>query len=214
MPGRGSALLALTMLGCGGQDGTTLLAPGASVPSAGDEVVTVVLPAAPAAAPVVESEHVRTVPAADGSFASEVDATDTASWVYFSLRDGVEVTPAVPEQSPLWDLGFQRSIVKLNGGASGPGKVKLAVASGSFEEVTSPPSGEYLADAESADGGPEYAFAASDDWYSYDSTSHRLTARATVFVIETEGRYFKLQFSDYYDAAGTPAVLQFRWAPL
>jgi hypothetical protein len=219
-----SAAVALAGMGCGcgGQDGTTLLAPGAGMPGAGaqgvteDSVVTEVLPATPAAGPAIESAHVRTVPAPDGSFTSEVDATDMASWVYFSLRDNAEVTPDVPEQSPLWDLGFQRSNVKVNGGASGSGSVTVSVASGSFEDVTSPPGEGYIADAEDADGDgtPEYAFGAGDGWYSYDPASHRLTARETVFVIETEGRHFKLQFSSYYDAAGTPGVPQFRWAPL
>ena len=213
---RWSALVALGCMGwgCGGQDGTFLLAPGESAPEPAEGTSTVVLPATPAPGPVIESEHVTTVPAADGSFASEVDATDTASWVSFSLRDNAEVTPDVPEQSPLWDLAFQRSNVKVNGGVSGAGSVRVSVASGSFESVTSSPGDGYLADTEAADGGPSYAFGAGDGWYSYDPVSHRLTARETVFVVQTEGRHFKLQFSSYYDAAGTPGVLQFRWAPL
>jgi len=41
-----------------------------------------------------------------------------------------------------------------------------------------------------------------------------LTSRDTAFVLKTAGGYFKLQFSSYYDAAGTPGMPQFRWAPL
>lgn len=216
MATRWSALAALTLLGCGSQDGTYLVALGESAPAGAEAITTEVLPLMPAAGSVIESEHVRTVPAADGSFTSEVNATDTASWVYFSLRDNAEVTPAAPEQSPLWDLGFQRSNVKVNGGISGAGEVTVAVASGSFESVTSPPSGGYLADVENAsmDGSPAYVFGAGEGWYSYDPASHRLTARDTVFVVKTGDRYFKLQFSGYYDAAGTPGIPQFRWAPL
>ncbi|MEY4548844.1 MAG: hypothetical protein RL685_5039 [Pseudomonadota bacterium] len=213
------AVAALGMMGCGGQDstyvgGTAEL--GALAPAEDDGPTTEVLPATPAAGSVIESEHVKTVRGGDGSFASEVSAIDMASWVYFSLRERAEVTPDVPEQSPLWDLGFQRSNVKLNGGASGVGSVKVAVVDGSFESVTAPPSEGFLTDAadEDADGSPDYALSAGDGWYSYDPASHRLTARETVFVLESEGRYFKLQFSGYYDAAGTPGVPQFRWAPL
>jgi hypothetical protein len=222
------ALCALGWLswGCGGQDDTYLIAGGksalpaaelpAELPVPPGEVLTEVLPATPAAGAVIQSEHVKTVPAADGSFASEVDATDMASWVYFSLRDRAEVMPEVPEQSPLWDLGFQRSNVKVNGGASGTGSVMVSVASGSFESVKAPPSEGYLADAadENMDGSPDYVFSAGDGWYSYDPASHRLSARETVFVVKTEDSYFKLQFSSYYDAAGTPGMPQFRWAPL
>lgn len=232
---RWSALIALGWIGwgCGGQDDTYLLAPGelgtaSSAPSAGDGTITEVLPATPApngsvpsgptpsGPAVIESAHVKTTRGADGSFASEVNATDTESWVYFSLRDNSEVTPDVPEQSALWDLGFQRSNVKLNGGASGSGTVTASVASGAFDSVTAPPSDGYLADAADADedGSPDYALGAGDGWYAYDPASHRLTARETVFVIKTESGHFKLQFSSYYDAAGTPGVPQFRWAPL
>lgn len=204
--------------GCGGQDGTYLLGAGetAAAPAASEGTITEVLPATPAAGSLIESEHVKTLRAGDGSFASEVNAIDMASWVYFSLREKAEVTPDAPEQSPLWDLGFQRSNVKLNGGASGTGPVQVAVASGSFESVTAAPSEGFLTDAadEDADGSPDYALGAGDGWYSYDPASHRLTARETVFVVETAGGYFKLQFSSYYDAAGTPGVPQFRWAPL
>ncbi|MEY2932483.1 MAG: hypothetical protein RL033_3232 [Pseudomonadota bacterium] len=217
----GAAFVALGWLswGCGGQDGTYLLGagePGTSAPAPGESTVTQVLPATPAAGSVIESEHIKTVRGADGSYASEVSAIDMASWVYFSLREKAEVTPDVPEQSPLWDLGFQRSNVKLNGGVSGTGSVRVAVVSGSFESVTAPPIEGFQTDAadEDADGSPDYALSAGDGWYSYDPASHRLTARETVFVLDTAGRYFKLQFSSYYDAAGTPGVPQFRWAPL
>lgn len=216
------ALIALGTMswGCGGQDDTILLAPGelatGTPETREDEGTTmVVLPSLPTAGAVIQSDHIKTVRGADGSFSSEVNATDMASWVYFSLRDNGEVTPDAPEQSPAWDLAFQRSNVKLNGGVSGSGNVSVSVASGSFESVSAPPSSGYLADAaDDLDGSPDYAFSAGDGWYSYDPASHRLTARDTVFVVKTESRYFKLQFSSYYDAAGTPGVPQFRWAPL
>lgn len=212
-----SMLAALAAIGCGGQDGTFLVEPGESSESAAptESVSTVVLPATPAAGAVIQSEHIRTVPAVDGSFSSEVDATDASLWVYFSLRENAEVTPGAPEVSPDWDLAFQRSNVKVNGGASGSGEVLVAVASGSFESVTTPPGEGYLADTdEDGDGSPDYVFAAGDGWYSYDPASHLLTARETVFVVKTGDQHFKLQFTSYYDAAGTPGMPQFRWAPL
>ena len=63
-------------------------------------------------------------------------------------------------------------------------------------------------------GSPDYAFGAGDGWYNYDPATHVLTARDTVFVVKTPGGDFKLQFSSYYDAAGTPGMPQFRWAKL
>jgi hypothetical protein len=165
---------------------------------------------------VVQSEHIKTVREPDGSFASVVNATNMQSWVYFSLQTRSEVTPDSPEQSDSWDLAFQRSNVKVNGGASGAGSVMVSSASGSFESVHEAPADGYVADAADADrdGSPDYAFGAGDGWYSYDPASHTLTARETVFVVKTAGGYFKLQFSSYYDAAGTPGMPQFHWAAL
>jgi hypothetical protein len=218
------AVLLVGLASCGGQDATTLsITAGAQEPASPELATpTEVTPAAPspsstpAAPDVVQSEHVKTQRELDGSFASEVNATDMQSWVYFSLQSQQEVTPDGPEPSTSWDLGFQRSNVKVNSGTSGAGSVMVAVASGSFDSVTQAPAGGYIADAADTDqdGSPDYAFGAGDGWYNYDPATHVLTARDTVFVVKTPGGNFKLQFSSYYDAAGTPGMPQFRWAPL
>jgi HmuY protein len=203
---------------CGGQDATTF-GTMAELPAAGGEDAEAAGSAALSGSDtstLVQSEHIKTLRELDGSFASEVNATHMQSWVYFSLQTQSEVTPDSPEQSDSWDLAFQRSNVKVNSGTSGAGSVLVSSASGSFESVQQAPADGYLADAEDADmdGSPDYAFSAGDGWYSYDPASHTLTARDTVFVVKTAGGAFKLQFSSYYDAAGTPGVPQFRWAPL
>jgi hypothetical protein len=202
---------------CGGEDSTSfatmsaLPAPDGEGAEPADSTTVAGVASEPGA--VVQSEHIKTVRGADGSFASEVNATNMQSWVYFSLRAQVEVSPEQPEQSDSWDLGFQRSNVKVNGGTSGAGGVLVSSAGGSFESVQEPPADGYVADAD-MDGSPDYAFGAGDGWYSYDPASHALTARDTVFVVKTAAGHFKLQFSSYYDAAGTPGMPQFRWAPL
>jgi hypothetical protein len=212
-PGLAPAVLLLAAVSCGGEDATTFVTTSELGAIARPE------PAAPAAADdgaELEGERIRTTRAADGSYASEVDATDMESWVYFSLETGAEVAPDVAEQSELWHLRIQRSSVKLNGGASGIGNVSVAIASEAFEAVVAAPEGEYLEDSgdEDMDSQPDYALQAGDGWYSYDPSSHLLTARETVFVLKTTGDFYKLQFLSYYDAAGTPGVPSFRWARL
>jgi hypothetical protein len=219
-----AAVLLVTLAACGGQDATTLSTTAAAREPASPELaaatdMTTDAPSpssTPAQPEVVQSEHVKTQRQLDGSFAGEVNATDLQSWVYFSLQSQQEVTPDGPERSPSWDLGFQRSNVKVNSGTSGAGSVLVAVASGSFESVTRAPADGYIADAADLDqdGSPDYAFGAGDGWYSYDPATHVLTARDTVFVVKTPSGNYKLQFSSYYDAAGTPGMLQFRWASL
>jgi hypothetical protein len=198
---------------CGGEDATAVVATSELGTMAGPEPAAAGTPDDGAE---LEGEHIRTTRAADGSYASEVDATDMESWVYFNLETGAEVAPDVAEQSELWHLGFQRSSVKLNGGASGIGDVSVAIADEAFEAVVAAPDGEYLEDSgdQDMDGNPDYALQAGDGWYSYDPSSHLLTARETVFVLKTTGNFYKLQFLSYYDAAGTPGVPSFRWAPL
>ena len=222
--GWADAVLLVGLAACGGQDATTISTRSGAQQPAPAELATpserrteaAAPPSQPAAAELVKSEHVKTEREPDGSFASEVNATNMQSWVYFSLQSQQEVTPDAPERSPSWDLGFQRSNVKLNGGTSGAGGVMVAVASGSFDSVLQPPSDGYIADAADMDmdGSPDYAFGAGDGWYNYDPATHVLTARDAVFVVKTPGGYFKLQFSSYYDSAGTPGMPQFRWAPL
>lgn len=210
-PGVALALLALfSVAGCGGEDLTNVATKGQLRPepdpsSASDAVGANV-------SGDLESEHVRTSRASDGTYASEIDATDTELWVYFNLETAAEVAT----DSPLWHLGFQRSNVKLNGGVSGTGEVSVASLDEPFEAVVSAPAGDYLEDAadQNMDGSPDYALSAGDGWYSYDPATHLLTARATVFVIQTPDGFFKLQFLSYYDAAGTPGAPSFRWARL
>jgi hypothetical protein len=205
----------LLLVACGGTDSTSfgrLQAQGG-----GGAEVAEMKPAAGAPA-AQRSAHITTVANTDGSFASTVDAASEETWVYLSLDTHAEVTPDDPAQSTAWDLGFQRFNVKLNGGVSGSAGASVAIASGSFDDVLTPPADDgFLEDSADADmdGNPDYAFGAGDGWYEYDPASHTLSARDTVFVVKTaSGAYVKLQFSSYYDAAGTPGMPQFRWAPL
>jgi hypothetical protein len=45
--------------------------------------------------------------------------------------------------------------------------------------------------------------------------THVLTPRKLVYVVRgANGRYYKLEMLEYYDAAGTAGYPTFRWAPL
>ena len=50
-----------------------------------------------------------------------IDATNREAWAYFSFATGDVVEVEDAENSDAWDIGFQRTQVKLNGGISGPG---------------------------------------------------------------------------------------------
>jgi len=151
----------------------------------------------------------------DGSvITSVVDASDTEEWQALDLETGLSTNEG-------WDLKFRRFFVQSNGGVSGDGGVKLArLDNTSFDEVTEVPMEGWSSDSEDTDadtdGLPNNVFNnGEDDWYDYDVETHTLSPKNATFIIESsEGNYFKLELLDYYDEAGSPAVIRFRWAEL
>lgn len=137
--------------------------------------------------------------------------------VYFNLSTGEEVVIADPTASNDWDLHFSGYAIRLNGGLSGPGEAGAipSFQSGlTFEDITiaNEAGGHYFADragsAFSTDGG---------EWYSYDSTTHILSSKHHVYVIDTGVGLVKMQLLNYYrEVEGTPVsgFITFRWRPI
>jgi hypothetical protein len=154
--------------------------------------------------------------AEDGVVRTVVDATDEQAWRYLDLDSRRDDGAAAR-----WDLGFSRFRVRTNGGASGDGGVQVAALAGQdFDALKRAPDAGFRADqpdgAEDTDTEPDNAFnSGPEDWYDYNVMTHALTPRAITYVIaSTEGRFYKLRIEDYYDSAGTPGFLSFRWAEI
>ena len=150
----------------------------------------------------------------DGVTETWVDATAYLDFVYLSLATGLEVEVADPLSSTDWDLGFERYLIASNGGVSGPGEMEAVVVTDtSFEDLTTAPTDGYTSDLPDDDDenqNPEYALG---DWFEYGEENHTLTPLNQVYVVKAvSGSYYKLQILDYYDDAGTPAYITFRWA--
>jgi len=154
----------------------------------------------------------------EGVILAVVDATDGAVWVYIDLETGMQVAPSDAANSTEWDLGLQRFRIKTNGGISGSGGMTgVAIAGSPFDDVMKAPGDGWLSDAEDgSDTGedPDTVFNGSGDWYEYDPVNHTLTARAdrTHIVQTVEGNYYKVAVLDYYDEAGTSAIITLKWA--
>jgi heme-binding HmuY-like protein len=162
---------------------------------------------------------VVTQPADDGTFTTQVDAADGASWVYFSFESGSQVTPPDPASSDTWDLGFQRFHIISNGGASGTGGAAVAILTDQeFDAVTTAPGDGYVEDQPDTDDDDTLAnsaFEMGDGWYDYDPATNRLSPRANVYVVQTaSGAHYKVEILDYYDPAGTSGHPTFAWAEL
>jgi hypothetical protein len=161
-----------------------------------------------------------------------VDAS--AGWVYVDLTDEPAVVAAAdPAASTTWDIAFQTTAVKLNGGASGPGAVAgycvcgnagataealmamtPASEQGDFEAVTVaslPSSGSWIEDAAEPGG----VFQQSP-WYRYNLTGqdHQVWPTYDVYLIRAGGEVYKVQIIGYYGQTGDPRQITFRSARL
>ena len=128
-----------------------------------------------------------------------INATNNEMWVYFSFASGdiVEVEDAA--NSEAWDIGFQRTNVKLNGGISGPGMGSVVMLTETtFEAVTVAPADGYLADTE---GTLAIVPQSKKGWYIYTGPPAHwiLPLEDRVFVVKaTDGTFAKLRFVGYY----------------
>ena len=128
-----------------------------------------------------------------------IDATNREAWSYFSFATNDVIEVADPENSADWDLGFQRTKVKLNGGVSGPGKgAAIMLKDVEFEGVKVAPADGYIAD--SAD---TLAIVAQSEkgWYIYTGPPNHwvLPLDNRVFIVQAaDGTFAKVRFTGYY----------------
>ena len=128
-----------------------------------------------------------------------IDATNEEAWAYFSFASGDTVNVEDAENSEVWDIGFQRTKVKLNGGISGPGMSSVVMLTEtSFEVVTEAPVEGYLADTEDT-----LAIVPQSEkgWYIYTGPPAHwiLPLEDRVFVIKAaDGTFAKVRFIGYY----------------
>jgi hypothetical protein len=163
---------------------------------------------------------------AGGFSASDDDPKNKYS--YFNLDKGevVELTDAEAESSKDWHIAFKRTKPKINGGDSGSGEVKAALADAqedyydaqgkpnnsvflnasaeqeltSFNAVSSAEGLEFKSDRESpeiiGDGGEK-------SWFSYDPQNHTITANPDAWNIVSGAAgdsYAKLHVTDIVQA--------------
>ena len=159
----------------------------------------------------------------DGAYETYLDATAEDVWTYFDFESRAQAQPTNPDADPTWDLAALRFNVKTNGGTSGTGNAAVAILEGTtFDAVTAPPTSGWLTDTATEPGvggspdamtSPGYAF---DNWFKYDIATHTLQpVEGRIYVVRTpEGNHFKMAMLGYYDDAGTPGYVHFRWAAI
>lgn len=128
-----------------------------------------------------------------------IDATSKEEWIYFAFATGGVVDVEDAATSEAWDIGFQRTQVKLNGGTSGPGEGSVVMLTETtFAAVTTAPTDGYRADtADTLAIVPQ----SEKGWYLYTGppTHWILPLEDRVFVVKTaDGTFAKLRFIGYY----------------
>lgn len=167
----------------------------------------------------VPADKIQTTRRGDGTYTTRSDASAAETWTYVDLETGVE------SEEPTWDLAAQRFHIKLDGGDGGDSGVSgdvgvqvVPLAGVAFGQVTEPPAAGWITDepdGEDEDQDADYLFEQGDGWYAYDFTTHVLTPRDIVWVLETaEANHVKLVNDACYDGAGTSGVFTTMWAPL
>lgn len=151
----------------------------------------------------------------DGGSLTIVQAISDQQFIAFDFDTGEEV----PFVDAKWDIAFRRQRVRLRGGVNGDGGVSaVPLVDAGFADVTHAPDAGYLVDQPDGDDAntePDTVFENAETWYSYNPMIHALTARPIVYVVRSdEQQYFKVALESFYDKAGTPAVIQMRWAKL
>ena len=144
-----------------------------------------------------------------------IDATNQENWTYFSFEQGQVVEIPNADVSKDWDLAFQRTKVKINGGVSGPGNGEVVM----LTETTFDSVAEALADGYEKDTADTLAIVpqSKKGWYVYTGvpTHWVLPIEDRVFVFKTAtGSFAKVQFLGYYKdnkAKKDPAFVTFKF---
>lgn len=156
--------------------------------------------------------------------ATSAEVPEDNAYIYLDLASGlkVEIDDVAALDSSDWDLAFERSSIRTNGGDSGPGNVAVAKVGGAFEDVTEAPGdGEFATDDwvsddcqyQSIPGGEPLT--AIGEWYEYNLKTHELTPKAEVYVVRAHGGdLFKVSIGTWYGGDGVPAIFEVAWAPL
>jgi len=139
-----------------------------------------------------------------------VDASAQGEWRYVNVTLGTTLEVAEPENSMDWDVAISRTQFRTNGGTSGAGYAgAIELPDTVWDDVTTSPTVGFDVDAMIPLPGPPGSGqfsgnAVLNGWYDYDSTTHQVSPKDTVFLVRTaDGDYAKLRVLQYEDGVFT-----------
>lgn len=144
-------------------------------------------------------------PAGSASFGATQSSTvnTTAGVQSLDLNTG-----AITGDASAWDLRFSGYTILVNGGVSGLGMGAATPASFSMTSANAFPPQAYRTDSYSG------VFAANR-WYRYNlAGDNRISPTFDVYLLKRGSTVYKVQILNYYDAAGQPRRITFRYAQI
>ena len=149
---------------------------------------------------------------------------ETRPWIYIAFATGqaVAVTDLEALSSKAWDLAFKRSVVRTNGGDSGPGQggaIRIALPWGDVDSSTL--GGKLLPKESWFDENCEVVRDAAQElvttfsgWSEYDEANHVVSAAPDVVFVTAaaDGSLYKVALLDYYSTpTGTHGTVSGRY---
>jgi hypothetical protein len=134
----------------------------------------------------------------------KIDATSRSSWTMVDFSTGKTFNVESPEknktklQKKKWDLGFQRTKVVSNSGATNPeGGTEIAnLGKVDFGEVVDIPDSGYYIDTVTWGNITNKAISS---WYNYRTRTHNVESNKHVYVIKnSDGGHSKIRIINYY----------------
>ncbi len=134
----------------------------------------------------------------------QVNAKTKDSWrlVHFSSGKTHAVTEGEAKKKAFqnlnWDLGFSRTKIITNGGATNPQGETGAINLGpvDFDQVSKAPKKGYVEDKISFGNLINKELSS---WYNYRTRTHNIESKRNVYVIKlTENRFMKMRILNYY----------------
>ena len=136
----------------------------------------------------------------------KIDATSKENWTLVDFESGQthQITDPDKEQTLLqrlkWDLGFQRTKIISNGGATNPkgnvGLLDLGLVE--FDSIKTAPQEGYTQDQRRWG---KILNTAISNWYNYRTRTHNIESKKNTYLLRTSGHmYAKLKILNYYCA--------------
>lgn len=159
----------------------------------------------------------------NGTLAVDTVVVPAGGDAYFDFSSGGQVpTPTNPATSTGWDLMFDGFDIKMNGGSNGSG---ACMALPFYLTMTDPTDIAAVTMQPPSPMFPDFNNSVlhgdlsdeSRNWYDYNGTTHQITSKGHVYLINTGANVYKMKITGYYgDFGGTPqsGYVTFQWKKL